>query len=287
MTTVSSALDEGASFLAPHRPKTPRLDAELLLAHVLGETRTRLYARAFQSLTEAELDTYRGLLEQRRNGVPIAYLVGWKEFYSRRLLVTPHVLIPRPETELMVEEAIRLLARSGLVRPRILDVGTGSGCIAITMALECPDAMVRATDVSRQALEVAEENSRRYGLERRLKLFQGDLFTAIEGRTSPFDIIISNPPYVGTDMGPRPEENVVRNEPNQALFAGRDGLEVIKPLIAGSPRWLNPGGHLLIEMAAFQVEGVEALMVERGYQDTRILPDLSGLPRVVVGRWEA
>ena len=284
--TIALALDEATHHLTPARPKSPRLDAEILLAHVLGETRSRLYTLSYQSLGDAYYESFWELVEQRRNGVPVAYLVGWREFYSRRFSVTPDVLIPRPETETLVEESLRLIEQSGLVRPRLLDLGTGSGCVGITLALECADSVVKATDLSVQALEVAEENARRLGCQQRIKFFQGDLFAALEGRQRGFDVIVSNPPYVATDLGPRPEENVVRNEPSLALFAGRDGLDVIRRLIQEAPGWLNPGGNLAIEMASFQIEGVEALMQERGFSTTRILADLAGLPRVLVGRWE-
>ena len=284
--TIALALDEAVTRLTPKQPRSPRLDAEVLLAHVMGESRGRLYVLSYQSLPENLYEEFHQLVEQRRNGVPVAYLVGWKDFYSRRFAVTPAVLIPRPETETLVEESLHILERSGLVRPRVLEVGTGSGCVALTLALECPDAVVRATDICVQALEVAEENARRLGAERRVKFLQGDLFAPLEGRRRHYDLIVSNPPYVATDLGPRPEENVVRNEPSQALFAGRDGLDVIRRLIAQAPDWLNQGASLALEMASFQIEGAEALLQQRGFQATRILPDTSGLPRVLTGRWE-
>ena len=146
--TVALALDEATAHLMGPRPKSPRLDAELLLAHVLGETRTRLYTLSYQSLGEQNFDTFWGLVEQRRNGVPVAYLVGWREFYSRRYCVTPAVLIPRPETETLVEEALHLIEQSGLIRPRIFEIGTGSGCVAISLAMECREVAVRAGDIS-------------------------------------------------------------------------------------------------------------------------------------------
>lgn len=284
MVTVAAALDEGAAYLSPCRPKTPRLDAEVLLAHVLGRTRTHLYTASGEPLGDQVLSHYRELLGQRRRGVPIAYLIGSREFYSRRFVVTPQVLIPRPETELLVEASLAVLRGAGLTRPRVLELGTGSGCIAVTLALEFPSALVMATDIEPGALEVAAENVDRLGA--RVTLAQGDLFEAV-GREGPFDLIVSNPPYVGTDQGPRPEENVVRNEPARALFGGADGLEVIRPLIQGAPDYLAEGGCLVLEMAPFQIERVEAVMQDRGFTNTRIVPDLAGLPRALTGRWEA
>jgi release factor glutamine methyltransferase len=276
----------------PGKPsRSPRLDAEVLLSYVLGETRTRLYTLAFQAVTERDWLRYHELLQKRRQCVPVAYLVGSKEFYSRRFLVSPEVLIPRPETELLVEHSLYILGRAGLIRPRVLEVGTGSGCVAVSIALESPLAVVRATDVSTAALLIAAENVAAHHLERRVRLFEGDLFDALPpapgGERQRFDLIVSNPPYVGTDCGPRPEEGVVRHEPSQALFAGRDGLGVLTRLVQQAPAWMNPGGYLLLEMAPFQIEGVEARMVEQGFHDTRIVADLSGLPRVLMGRWEA
>jgi len=282
--TVSAALDEGAAYLQPCRPKTPRLDAEVLLAHVLGRTRTRLYASSTEPLPEQVLAHYRDLLGQRRRGVPIAYLIGSREFYSRRFAVTPAVLIPRPETELLVELSLEILRGSGLTRPRVLELGTGSGAVAVTLALEHPSAVVLATDIEPGALEVAAENVRALGA--RVALSLGDLFEAA-GEEGPFDLIVSNPPYLGTDQGPRPEENVVRNEPGVALFGGADGLDVIRRLIQGAPDYLAEGGYLVLEMAPFQIERVEAVMQDRGFTNTRIVPDLAGLPRALSGRWEA
>lgn len=285
--TVARALDEATEFLARRRPRTPRLDAELLLASVLGQSRTQLYTRAFEPLARQQQEEFQALLQQRQEGVPVAYLVGWKEFYGRRFLVSPDVLIPRPETEMLIEEGLRLLVRSGLARPRILDCATGSGCIAVTMALEMAEAQVRATDVCPRALQMAQENMRLHNLEHRVKLYQGDLLEALPARSQRFDLILSNPPYVATDSGPRPEEGVVRYEPNLALFGGRDGTDLLRRLVQQSKGWLNPGGSLVLEMAPFQIEGMEAVLQQAGFQETQIVPDLSGLPRVLSGRWEA
>jgi len=285
--TVAKVLDEATDFLSTRRPRTPRLDAELLLAYVLGQTRTQLFTRAFEALPPAHVEQFQQLLQQRGQGAPVAYLIGWKEFYGRRFVVTPDVLIPRPETELVVEEAIRCVERSGLARPRIFDCCTGSGCLAVTLALEVAEAQVRASDVCPKALEVAAENLRLHSLERRIKLFEGDLLRALPPNAQRYDFIVSNPPYVATDAGPRPEEGVVHYEPNLALFGGRDGTDLLKRLVQESVHRLNPGGWLILEMAPFQIEGMEAFLQEQGYQHTQMLPDLSGLPRVLSGRWEA
>lgn len=285
--TVARVLDEATEFLSTRRPRTPRLDAELLLAYVLGQTRTQLYTKAFERLARPQVEHFEKLLKKRGQGVPVAYLVGWKEFYGRRFVVTPDVLIPRPETEIVVEETLRCVERSGLARPRLLDCCTGSGCLAVTLALEVAEALVRACDICPKALEVAAENLEQHNLTRRIKLYQGDLLEALPTRTQRFDVIASNPPYVATDAGPRPEEGVVRYEPRLALFGGRDGLDLVRRLVDQCERWLNPGGWIVLEMAPFQIEGMEAYLQERGFQHTSIVPDLSGLPRVLSGRWEA
>lgn len=285
--TVARALDEATEFLSSRRPRSPRLDAELLLAYVTGQTRTQLFTRAFELLSAPHAQEFQELLHKRGQGAPVAYLIGWKEFFGRRFVVTPDVLIPRPETEMVVEEALRCVARSGLARPRIFDCCTGSGCLAVTLALEVAEAQVRASDLCPRALEVAGENLRLHNLERRIKLFEGDLMRALPQNAQRYDFVVSNPPYVATDSGPRPEEGVVHYEPNLALFGGRDGMDLLKRLAVETPHHLNPGGWLILEMAPFQIEGMEAFLQEQGYQHTQITPDLSGLPRVLSGRWEA
>lgn len=283
--TIAEALDHGARFLRDQRKRSPRLDAEVLLAHVLDCTRTQLYARGPDSLPTEIVAAFQALLERRRAGEPVAHLVGWKEFYGRRFAVSPAVLIPRPETEFLAEAGLQILERSAPLRPEVLDLCTGSGAVAVTIALELPHARVWATDLSGEALEVAAENVRRYQVGDRVTLSRGDLFEALPERRR-FDVIVANPPYVGTERGPAPEELVVRHEPAMALFAGPDGLEVLRRLVAGAPEWLVDGGSLAVEVAAGQSEGIEALMQERGFRDTGLVSDLQGLPRVVLGRWE-
>ncbi|MFN8607742.1 MAG: peptide chain release factor N(5)-glutamine methyltransferase [Vulcanimicrobiota bacterium] len=285
--TIARVLDEATEFLAARRPRSPRLDAELLLAYVTGQTRTQLFTRAFEPLPGAQLLQFQELLQKRGRGAPVAYLIGWKEFYGRRFVVTPDVLIPRPETEIVVEETVRCVERSGLARPRIFDCCTGSGCLAVTLALEVAEAQVRASDICPKALEVAAENLRLHNLDRRIKLFEGDLLQALPPKAQRYDFIVSNPPYVATDSGPRPEEGVVHYEPNLALFGGRDGQDLLRRLALEARQRLNEGGWLVLEMAPFQIEGMEAFLQEQGYVHTQITPDLSGLPRVLSGRWEA
>jgi len=283
--TLAEALEQGTRFLREERRRTPRLDAEVLLAHLLDYSRTQLYAHATDPMPGGLVGPYQDLLRRRRAGEPVAHLVGWKEFYGRRFAVGPEVLIPRPETEFLVEAGLQLLERSATVRPEVLDLCTGSGAVAITLALEMPHARVWATDLSDEALEVAARNARTWRVEDRLELSSGDLFEALAGPRR-FDLILANPPYVGTEAGPVPEEVVVRYEPALALFAGPDGLEVLRRIVAQAPDWLVDGGSLVLEVAAGQSEGVEAMMQEKGFRETGLVSDLAGLPRVVLGRWE-
>lgn len=271
---VKSLADSGSS----------RLDAELLMAHVLGFNRTQLYARLPDELAEDRLEDFERLIRERCRGVPVAYLLGIREFYSRTFQVSPAVLVPRPETETLVEHSLQLLGLNALAPAQILDVGTGSGCIAITIALERPGARVVASDIDSEALDQAAANVARHRVGDRVSLIQNDLLDELQ--VGLFDLIVSNPPYVGTQAGPPADPEVVEFEPSVALFGGPLGTELIDRLIQTAPGKLVEGGYLAMELAPFQAEGVEARMMERGFQDTRIVSDLSGLPRVVSGRWE-
>lgn len=277
LQSASRRLAEGAA------PETPRLDAEVLLGHVTGWSRTELHKRIMDPLPERFRHPFWELLKQRITGVPVAYLVGWKEFYSRRFYVRPGVLVPRPETELLVERALELLSRTP-GPTRLLDLCCGSGCIAVTLALETIGTSVVAGDVADVALEVCEENARYLGVSERIEIVKSDLFSQLPRKA--FDLIVSNPPYVGTDFGPAPDPEVVAHEPTEALFSGRHGTDHIRVIVEEAPVHLIEGGSLILECAAFQAEKIEAWMSDRGYAQTRLWHDLQGLPRGVSGRWE-
>ncbi len=279
--TVGACLSSASGKLA--HLGSGRIDAEVLLGHVLGWTKTELHTRITDPVGEAHQLVFRDLVEQRRDGIPVAYLVGWKDFYSRRFWVRPGVLVPRPETEMLVDEALALLQRSPGAT-RILDLCCGTGCIGITLALETLTGQVVASDVDPVALKQTQENISFFGVEQRIRVVASDLFDALD--PTPYDLIVTNPPYVGTKLGPRPEERVAMHEPNGALFSGQDGTDHLKAIVERAPAYLIEGGSLVLECACFQAEKIEAWMTDRGFAQTRLWHDLTGLPRGVSGRWE-
>jgi release factor glutamine methyltransferase len=257
----------------------PRLTAELLLAHALGCDRVRLYIDFDRPLDKGELARFRGLVERRAAGEPTHYILGAREFYGRPFKVDPRVLIPRPETELLVEQALQRLAPDAT--GPVLELCTGSGCIGLTLAAERPQLRVEATDVSAEALEVAADNARALGLEERVALLRGDLFAPVAGRR--YAMIVSNPPYVarGAIAGLSAE---VRREPQLALDGGVDGLDVIRRIVAEAPGALQPGGWLLLEIGEEQGPRLLALFASAGLQEGTIHRDLAGLDRIALAR---
>jgi release factor glutamine methyltransferase len=254
----------------------PRLTAELLLARALGCDRVRLYLDFDKPLGEAELARYRDLVKRRAEGEPTAYLTGVKEFYGRAFRSDARALVPRPETELVVEAALAALPAGGVA----LDLCTGTGCIGATLALERPGARVLAADVSPAALELARENAERLGA--RLELFEGDLFAPIPPELR-FDVVVANPPYVPSLELPRLSREV-RREPALALDGGADGLSVTRRLVAASPPRLRPGGTLIAEMHESHAERLPRLCLEAGFAAAEVRRDLAGLPRFVLAR---
>ncbi len=256
-----------------------RLDAEVLLAHVLKTNRVGLYTAFDKPLAADELAAYRELVKRRLGGEPVAYLVGEQEFWSLPLRVDARVLVPRRDTETLVEVGLRRI-RSGACR-RIADVATGSGAVALALAVECPEAIVIATDTSAGALEVAAENVARHQLGGRVSLRRGDLLAPLAGE-EPFDLIASNPPYVVRgELDGLPRE--VKREPREALDGGADGLDLIRRLVVGAPALLAAGGMLAIEHGFDQGERVRALFEAAGFGDVRTAKDLAGHDRVTSG----
>jgi release factor glutamine methyltransferase len=256
-----------------------RLDAELLAAQAFGRSRVELYVHFDQPLDENELTAYRSLVQRRLAGEPVAYILGRKEFWSLDLHVDARVLIPRPDTETLVELGREVLRALEKEKPRVLDVGTGSGALALALKKEYPNADVLAVDLSEDALAVARDNAERLRLE--VAFATSDLLSATVGQ-DPFDLIVSNPPYIpGAEIaGLAPE---VRCEPQLALDGGPDGLALVRRLIDQAPPALAAGGALAMEIGAGQAGDVARLMSDAGYVNVATRRDLAGIERVVVG----
>jgi release factor glutamine methyltransferase len=297
---VEDCLGSGTLLLEQAGIQTARLDAECLLAHVLGFPRWRLVTERRRRLRPDEFGRYLTLLQRRERREPLAYLVGTREFWSLALLVSPDVLVPRPETETLVEAALSLLRGdgvsphpafprspvSGLRSPVVVDLCTGSGAVAIALARELPGATVVATDVSRRVLRIARSNAEAHRVTDRITFLRGNLWRALDGRDlgGQADVVVSNPPYIPSGVIPSlmPE---IQWEPRRALDGGPDGLTFHRAIIGGAPRRLRPGGFLLLEIGADQAAGVCRLVEEMGgFERPQILQDLGGRDRVVMAR---
>ena len=254
------------------------LDARLLLQHVIGVDHAALIAHEERVLSPAEVGRYHALVERRGRGEPIAYLIGWREFYGRRFGIDVSVLIPRPETELLVDLSLDRIAPASV--SAILDLATGSGNVAVTLALERSAAPVVATDASANALACARANALGLGAER-IEFLAGDWFAPLGARR--FDLIVSNPPYVAED-DPHLNEGDVRFEPRSALAAGSDGLRAIRVIVSQGQQHLAPGGWLLFEHGYDQGDACTRLLERAGFADVFVAADLAGRPRVSGGR---
>jgi release factor glutamine methyltransferase len=261
---------------------SPRMNAELLLMFTLGCDRAYLYAHPERDLTADEISRYTAVLSERERGVPAQYITGHQEFWGMDFVVTPAVLIPRPETEHVIETALACVGRTlSCAGPfRLIEVGTGSGCIALALAKELPQADVHATDISSAALEIARTNAARHQLESRIRFREADLLTGFGDNF--FDVIVSNPPYVGESEKDEVQLEVRKFEPRNAVFAGHTGVEVIVRLIPESHAALRPGGWLVMEISRAIVEDTTRLLT--GWEDIRFVKDLQDIPRVVAAR---
>ncbi|HET6203443.1 MAG TPA: peptide chain release factor N(5)-glutamine methyltransferase [Planctomycetota bacterium] len=270
-----------SAYLAARGIPSARLDAEVLLAHVLGVRRLDLYLEHGRSLAAGEVEAYRAVVRRRGDRVPVAYLTGEREFFSLRFRVSPDVLIPRPETEILVEEALAIARGRAAAGETTLaaDVGTGSGCIAVALARGVPSARVVATDRSGPALALARENASAHGVLGRVAFARADLLEAFQGRS--LDLVVSNPPYVDpAERGSLPPE-VRDHEPAEAVFApAGDPLALVRALAAGAARALRPGGVLLLEIAAGTRAAVEAELLRAGLGGISFRRDLAGIDRV-------
>ena len=280
--TLGRLLTWTTDHLAEQNHPTPRLDAELLLAHARNCARIDLYAAYHDEADAATRDTFRELVRQRAAGAPVAYLIGYREFYSLKFQVTPAVLIPRPETEHLVIAALDWL-KQGDRKPtvRIADIGTGSGIIAISIAKHWPDAELWACDISAAALEIARSNGEAHAVSGRVEWVQSDLFSAAPD-SSKFDLVVSNPPYVMESELAQLAVDVREFEPHQALCPGPRGIETIERLIPAAAERLLPAGLLVLEISPQIRLQVEQLLEQDGrYEAVSCLADLSGQPRVV------
>jgi release factor glutamine methyltransferase len=277
LSTIAQALTWAADQLRA-ASATPRLDAELLLGHILGWERARVLAEGHALLVEPWRSAFRALIMRRAALEPVAYLIGHKEFYGLDFLVDRGVLVPRPETELLVDLALRYARGLPAQRPPVIaDIGTGSGCIAVAVAVHLADALVYATDISPDALRIAGKNVERYGVAARVRLIQGNLLDALP---EPVDLLLSNPPYT---ILSEIDEGVRRHEPHLALEGGLDGLDSYRRLLAAAAPALRPGGAVILEIGAAQGAAVSALALTHipGAR-VSVHQDLAGLDRVVM-----
>lgn len=283
-SSTGRALREASEFLTQHGVRESWVEAEVLLAHILATPRLSFYAHPEQALTADQESHYWELLRRRANGEPSAYLCGEKEFFSLAFHVNRAVLIPRRETEHVVEAAVEVLrqvASEGRT-PKFFDVGTGSGAIAVTILVHLPESRGFASDVSSAAVGLTRRNAKRHGVAERLTLIEGDLFGDFAGEV---DAVVSNPPYVGEkerDILPREVRDF---EPREALFAGDDGLAVIRRLAKQAPQHLPSGGRLVFEIGYSKDAAVLLILArDRRWADAEVRKDLAGIPRVVIAR---
>ncbi|HKM16811.1 MAG: peptide chain release factor N(5)-glutamine methyltransferase [Firmicutes bacterium] len=279
--TVQELVALSTTYLKGKGCQSPRLDAEVLMAHVLNSDRVHLYMNLDRPLEKGEVDAYRRLIGLRGRRTPVAYLTGSKEFYGLEFVVSEAVLIPRPETELLVGEALAML--ESISNPRVFDLGTGSGVIAVTVAFHHKQASVLAVDISEAALEIARTNADRLQVADQLSFLQSDMFSRIP--CEKFDLICANLPYIPScDLENLDQE--VRQEPIKALDGGQDGLDYYRILIEHAPGYLTAGGCALLEIGEGQRDTIVDLAAKRGYSQCLVKQDYAGKDRVVVLRWQ-
>ena len=268
------------NYLKCHNIPSSRLDAELLLGYVLKKSRLQLYLNFDMPVFQETLSVFRELIKRRAGHTPLSYLTNQKEFMSLAFYVDSRVLIPRPETEILVETVLK--QQSG--KRRLIDIGTGSGSIAVSLATNLPDWEIVATDLTADVLEVARKNAVIHGCTERITFLQGNLFAPVktlENRS--FDWIASNPPYISSKDFPTLPTDIRDHEPKTALIAGCDGLNIIRQIITGAPQFLNPDGRLILEIGNNQSEQVRNLIQSNpAYNDCQVIADYSGLERIIV-----
>lgn len=286
--TIKELLEVTTTFLTRKGIDNPRLSAEILLAHQLNLTRVKLYIAFDQPLNDQEINGYRSLIKRRLNREPIQYITGTQEFWSLDFDVDPRVLIPRPESEILVEQVI-LLHKQWLGNtnrpPKILDLCTGSGALAISIAREIDNASICASDISEDALTVAASNSKKHDTDKQIGFIQGDLWHPIEKLGTKFDFIISNPPYVASIDYESLSPEVRDYEPRQALDGHHNGMFYIEKIIMNGPNYLEPGGWLLIEMAPAQIDmALKIIDKSENFSEKRCIKDYGHRDRVIIAK---
>jgi release factor glutamine methyltransferase len=283
--TVLEAIQRSTDFLARKNVDSPRLQVELLLAHALGVPRLKLYLNFEQKLSGADLDTLRELVMRRGNREPLQHIIGSTSFCGFEIQVNRHVLVPRPETELLGERAWQFLEAAKAQAPAALDFGTGSGCLAIALAAKCPGAQVHAADISVEALSVARENAARNGVGERIQFHCGDGFAALPGGLL-FDLIVANPPYVPSAEIEALAPEVRDHDPRLALDGGADGLDFYRRLAAEAPGHLHPAGRMMLEIGDGQAEQIRQCFLRHKWVVESVEADYSARPRVLIARAE-
>jgi release factor glutamine methyltransferase len=284
--TIKKLLDWTTDFFSKSEGSTsPRLEAEVLLAEALDCQRIMLYTRFDEVPEDGKLAPFRDWVKRRGAGEPVAYIVGHREFYSLKFDVDSNVLIPRPETEHVVVAALEAAKFFSGEPVRIIDVGTGSGCIAVTLATQLEHCKIAATDLSEPALGVARSNAERHHVEDKIRFFQGDLFDALPAGSNPVQLIVSNPPYIGTSEIETMDDQVKKHEPEIALFSGEHGLEATRRLVESAPDFLVPGGYLIFESSPIVMDQVAGFAKSNGvFESVEIQKDFAGLERIVVAK---
>jgi release factor glutamine methyltransferase len=284
--TIAEAIYQAAQKLDRSGIDDARLDAEVLLSHILGKDRGWLLAHSKDRLDQKQAKFFEGSLERRARHEPLQYIIGTQEFWGLEFTVSPDVLIPRPETELIVETAINIIRAKG-TEALIVDLCTGSGCIAVSLAKELGDARIFAVDTSGQALAIARKNSQRHGVSARIRFLEGDLYAPLEELDicSRVDVITANPPYIRSGDMPMLQPEVRDYEPKLALIAGADGTDVQRAIIGRASDFLKDHGTLIMEMGMGQAQALTRMVDETGsYDKPEILKDLAGIDRVLVAR---
>ena len=282
--TIEALLTQAQKAFSEEAIDTPRLDAEILLARILDKPRTYLMTWPEREVSPNEAQTFEQWVHRRLQLEPVAYILGDQEFYGHLFKVSPAVLIPRPETEHLVEKALDWCRLKKLAAPQILDLCTGSGCVGLTVALELPAAQVTLSELCPEAKSIAQQNRDVHGLEKRVQVLEGDLFESITaGQT--FDLVLANPPYVEESFADQMQKDVRDYEPHLALFAPEDGLSLIRRIIGEAPPYLKPGGLLAFEIGAGQSARVQSLW-GKAWKEPGIIKDLSGHDRTVYAEYQ-